>query len=124
MPSILHQCAVAFLLKFCPSLIYQHPGEMDQLLLIGAPVSIWFVLAGLNVHLAHRLLQQRLADIDEAVQVLPSRHVDGRRLALELVVLDAEVALAAVQRLEEHGGVDVDEVGAGLAEAVDDGIFL
>jgi len=29
-----------------------------------------------------------------------------------------------VQRLEEHGGVDVDEVGAGLAEAVDDGIFL
>ena len=71
-PSILHQCAVAILLKSCPSLIYQLPGEMDQLLLIGAPISVWFVLASLNVHLAHRLLQQRLADIDEAVQVLPS----------------------------------------------------
>ena len=26
-----------------------------------------------------------------------------------------------MQGLEEHGGVDVDEIGAGLAEAVDDG---
>jgi len=48
--------------------------------------------------------------------------VDRRRRAVEHVVLDAEVVPLAVQELELDGDVDVDEVGAGGHEHVDDGL--
>ena len=69
---------VAFFLQPGPSLPYQHLGKTYEFILIGgASVGVGLVLARLDVHLARRLLQQALADVDEAVQVLHGGHVNG-----------------------------------------------